>query len=317
MILLTGIPSEPPLALVTRAAEALSVPFILFNQRLAAHEDFSLLVEPNGRGTEVRREVRIASCDYDINDFSGIYVRLTDHQSLPELTPNSPARVEPWAARKIELAHELLNVMLECTTARIMNRPSAMASNISKPYQAQLIGKVGLATPDTLITNDPDEVLKFQAEYGRIVYKSVSSVRSIVRELTGPDRSLLERVHALPTQFQALIDGTDIRVHVAGDVLFATEVDCTGVDYRYARRDGLEATLSPCTLPPEIEQACFALSEALSLPLCGIDLRRTPQEQYYCFEANPCPGYSYYQEQTGQDIAQAIVRWLEYGSARD
>jgi glutathione synthase/RimK-type ligase-like ATP-grasp enzyme len=44
--------------------------------------------------------------------------------------------------------------------------------------------------------------------------------------------------------------------------------------------------------------------------LCGIDLKRSPDQEYFCFEVNPSPGYSYYQSNTGQDIASAIVRYL-------
>jgi glutathione synthase/RimK-type ligase-like ATP-grasp enzyme len=63
-------------------------------------------------------------------------------------------------------------------------------------------------------------------------------------------------------------------------------------------------------LPYEIQERCVALSKTLDLPLCGIDLKLTPDDQYYCFEVNPSPAYTYYQEQTGQPIAEAIVRYL-------
>ena len=50
------------------------------------------------------------------------------------------------------------------------------------------------------------------------------------------------------------------------------------------------------------------LSQRLELPLCGIDLKCTPDGDYYCFEVNPSPAYSYYQENSGHDIASAIIR---------
>ena len=59
------------------------------------------------------------------------------------------------------------------------------------------------------------------------------------------------------------------------------------------------------TLPGEIEQKCVALSRELSLPFCGIDFKRTPSGDYFCFEVNPSPAYSYYQEHTAQPIADA------------
>ena len=49
----------------------------------------------------------------------------------------------------------------------MFNRPSAMASNGSKPYQAAIIQSVGLATPPTLITTDPAAAEILRAYYKR------------------------------------------------------------------------------------------------------------------------------------------------------
>ena len=48
----------------------------------------------------------------------------------------------------------------------------------------------------------------------------------------------------------------------------------------------------------------------LDLPLCGIDLKRAVDGTFFCFEVNPSPAYSYYQDQTGQPIADALVDYL-------
>ena len=47
-----------------------------------------------------------------------------------------------------------------------------------------------------------------------------------------------------------------------------------------------------------------------SLPLAGIDLRRTPDGRYVCFEVNPSPAFSFYERRTGLPIAHAIARHL-------
>ncbi len=60
-----------------------------------------------------------------------------------------------------------------------------MRSNASKPFQAQLIAAAGFVVPDTLVTNDPEVVREFHAEHGRVIFKSTSGIRSIVRELEG------------------------------------------------------------------------------------------------------------------------------------
>jgi glutathione synthase/RimK-type ligase-like ATP-grasp enzyme len=100
---------------------------------------------------------------------------------------------------------------------------------------------------------------------------------------------------------------------VVGAEVFATEVETEAVDYRYAGRDNLELAMRAIQLPTEIEDQCVQLSRRLDLPLCGIDLKRTPAGEYYCFEVNPSPAYTYYQDYTEQPIAQAIAHWLADG----
>jgi glutathione synthase/RimK-type ligase-like ATP-grasp enzyme len=173
-----------------------------------------------------------------------------------------------------------------------------------------LISRCGFEIADTLVTNDPDEVLAFHRRHGRVIFKSISSIRSIVREFNPKDRRALQRLRHLPTQFQAFVPGVNLRVHTVGTSLFATEIESSATDYRYAARDGRDLTMKPIDLPDNIAARCLRLSQELNLPLCGIDLKRTPDGTYYCFEVNPSPAYSFYQEQTGQPIAEAVVDYL-------
>ena len=196
-----------------------------------------------------------------------------------------------------------------------MNRLGAMGSNQSKPYQAQIIAQAGFLTPPTLITNDPQAVQEFVAEHGRVIYKSISAIRSVVQELKRSQMAELDKIRYLPTQFQAYIPGENIRVHVAGEQVFATRLVTTALDYRYAGREGLDLEMETVYIEEEVADRCRALSKLLGLPLCGIDLKRTPTGEVFCFEANPSPAYSFYQEYTGQDIAAGIVNYLA-GSER-
>lgn len=307
MLLLCGIPSEPPLRLVIEAAERLGVPYVLFNQREARSADIHLEVK-DGR---LDGAIRIREADWSLHAFSGVYVRLMDYQDLPENKPRGRTPTDPIGVCKSELFHSTLAEWLEMTQCRVMNRNRAMSSNMSKPYQAQFIIRAGFCTPTTLITNDPAEVRNFLRIQRRVIYKSVSSVRSIVKVLSDVKLNELSKVRHLPTQFQAFVPGTNVRVHVVGDEVFATEIHTEAVDYRYASEEGLDIEMVPVDLPPEIATRCLNLSRTLDLPLCGIDLKLTPDGDYYCFEVNPSPAYSYYQENSGQDIAAAVVKYLQ------
>jgi glutathione synthase/RimK-type ligase-like ATP-grasp enzyme len=161
-----------------------------------------------------------------------------------------------------------------------------------------------------LITNDPELVRAFRARHQRIIYKSISGVRSIVQTFSDEDLARLENIRWCPTQFQAFVEGTNVRVHTIGQKVFATAItDAT--DYRYAQRQsGDHAELREVELSDELAEMSVGLSEGLGLGFAGIDLKITPGNRVYCFEVNPSPAFSYYEGNTGQPIAKAVASYL-------
>jgi glutathione synthase/RimK-type ligase-like ATP-grasp enzyme len=309
MILLCGIPSEAPLALAIEAAERLGVDFRVFNQREAGFGAFELVNE----GESWSASLELRGERVDLSALRGCYVRTMDVGQLPEQRALGRRAWLSEPARRSRAIHLALEQWVEVAHCRIANRPSAMASNGSKPFQAQLIRKSGLSIPATLITNSEDELSAFVELHSRVIYKSVSGVRSIVKEVTLDDAPRLSRLRHLPTQFQAFIPGDNVRVHVTGSKVFPTLIRSDAVDYRYASRDGLEVEMKPYRIPDAIAERCVLASRLLDLPLCGIDLKRKPNGDYVCFEVNPSPAFSYYQEQTGQPIAAGLIDYLQRG----
>lgn len=41
--------------------------------------------------------------------------------------------------------------------------------------------------------------------------------------------------------------------------------------------------------------------------------RRTPEGDWYCFEVNPSPAFTYYESRSGQPIGNAVARLLAVG----
>jgi hypothetical protein len=52
----------------------------------------------------------------------------------------------------------------------------------------------------------------------------------------------------------------------------------------------------------------------MHLQVAGIDLRKTSDGNWFCFEVNPSPAFTFYEEATGQPIAKAIANLLVGGS---
>lgn len=304
VVLLCGIPSETPLAMVRTELVGSGTPHVTFNQRSFAEADMSYELS----GGELHGYLRVGQVEHRLQDLSAAFVRLMDDRFLPELSAEPPGSALRNRCRQV---HDALIRWLEIAPGRIVNRYGAMGSNGSKPYQAQLITKYGFRTPPTLVTNDPAAVLAFRRTHGRVVYKSTSGVRSIVSELTDEELARLDRVTACPTQFQAYVEGDNVRVHVVGQDVYATAVSCDALDYRYPRGSGAgPAALTAIDLPGDIAERAIELTADLGLAFAGLDLMIEGDGSVYCFEVNPSPAFSYYQQHTGQPIARSVAAYL-------
>ncbi len=296
MILFFGYRDDDAIRLAIEATSAIGVAYAFVDQRNTSETDLAIWTDAAG----VDGELVVSHQTLRLCDVRAVYARPL--AAVPQGDPRA-------SERAVALLEDMTS-WLDATTARVVSRPCAMASNGSKPFQAQIIAASGFAVPETLVTSDPAEAREFWARHGEVIFKSTSGIRSIVRRLDERRASSLDRLSYLPTQFQALVKGTDVRVHVVDNEVFATEVQSAAVDYRYARRDGLAAELCAVDLPTEVKERCVRLAKHLALPLAGIDLRRQLDGSYVCFEVNPMPGYSYYQAHTGQPIASSLARYL-------
>ena len=313
MILIAGIASEEPTAQVIDSAETLGVDFMVFNQREAAYYELHTSLTNN----HLRANLCVGGQWIDLTKLDGIYVRMMPPETFPDAQVNGTVhRLSSAMQQRRLFVNTVFGQLTDLLPVRVLNRPADMGSNFSKPYQLAAIREAGLGVPTTLITNQPLAVAAFDDEQGPLIFKSISSVRSIVKRLDASYRPRLHHLSALPTQFQTCLQGHNIRVHVVGDALFAAHIDSTNVDYRYASSDGGNTSMYPVELPQAVEQQCFALSKSLRLPLCGIDLFETESGEFCCFEVNPSPGYTYFQNEAGLPISDAIVRYLATGTAR-
>lgn len=305
MILLWGIRRDGPIAWVHDALARLGQRPVFLDQLTVASASADMRVD-----RDLTAVVRAGDAVVDLRDVTAAYLRPYDPTQLPAAR-RAGAGSETW--QRAVLLEDFLASWAELTGALVVNRMAAAAANCSKPLQSRQLRGLGFRTPDTLITTDPEAVTEFREKHRRVVYKSVSSVRSIVTELADEHLSRLDDVCWCPTQFQELVPGTDYRVHVVGGEVFAAEITSDATDYRYAARQGGSTAIRAASLPDEIARRCAAVPAATGLAVSGVDLRRTPDGEWYCFEINPSPAFTYYQEATGQLIDEAIARLLISG----
>ncbi|HEX8474578.1 MAG TPA: ATP-grasp domain-containing protein [Pyrinomonadaceae bacterium] len=309
MILLWGLSGDNPLEGVMNSLRDEDTPFVLLDQRDILSTEVEL-----DFGATLDGVVRTPSAVIDLGEITATYMRVYDSRNLPDVKQAGCGSASWSHALAVESA---LYSWVECTETLVVNKPSAMASNNSKPFQGAVIRQHDFALPATLITTTPVAAEEFWQEHDAVIYKSISGVRSIVSRVSDAHRKRLADIAWCPTQFQQYIQGNDYRVHVVGERIFACEILSEADDYRYANRQGASVDVRAVELPPEVCERVCALVADLRLSIAGVDLRLTPEGVWYCFEVNPSPGFTFYESETAQPIAEAIAQLLSRASLRD
>jgi glutathione synthase/RimK-type ligase-like ATP-grasp enzyme len=301
VILLWGVPGDDPLDCVHAALERTGAAVRLLDQRGNAEMRVELTVGADGN---VCGTISDSLGEIDLSCVGAAYVRPLDTGKACGIE----ATTDPAFVRAMAVDAALI-AWADLSGAYVVNRPQAMAANNSKPYQLAQIAGFGFAVPDTLVTTDAIAVREFRKRHGRVIYKSVSGVRSIVSQLDDEESALAD-VANCPTQFQEYIPGVDVRVHVVGDEILSVRIVSGADDYRYASRAGCEVEMEPIDLPAEVSERCRAMAVGMGLHLAGIDLRQRAADDWYCLEVNPSPGFTYYEAVTGQPISEAVAELL-------
>ncbi|MET0795512.1 MAG: MvdC/MvdD family ATP grasp protein [Polyangiaceae bacterium] len=186
-----------------------------------------------------------------------------------------------------------------------------------KPWQLHLAKQCQLTVPETLITNNPQHARVFWEQCGgEVIYKpfiqTLHSWRE-TRKLKPEELALLDSVKLAPVIFQRLIPGAlDLRVTIIGERVMAAAVDLTKVDYQLDVRLNQQA-YERHELPPEVQSKLLLLMRRLGLEYGAIDLRLTPQGEYYFFEVNPAGQFLFVEHACQLPVSDTLAYHLATG----
>lgn len=188
------------------------------------------------------------------------------------------------------------------------NSINAIEMHKNKIYQLNLMAQNNIRVPKTLITNNKEDIEKFFIENNKeIIYKPVlggAHTQKLTEELLIKDN--LNSLINSPVQFQEMIKGTDIRVYVIGDNIFASKILANTIDFR----EDKSAKIIPIELPNDIKNKCFHIMKLFDLNYSGIDIRLTNEEEYVFIEANPAPMFIHFENQTNYPISDTLINLL-------
>ncbi|MFF2660636.1 MvdC/MvdD family ATP grasp protein [Kitasatospora sp. NPDC058032] len=199
-----------------------------------------------------------------------------------------------------------------------MSDPQNIRKADNKMLQMARATAHGLTAPNTIITNNPEDVRGFYDRCSeKMVFKSMTGVLlppddievstpsevlpgiPLVRPFTGGDMDQVDSVRQSACMFQELVEKKhELRVTVFEDQVFTCQIDSQKNDLtRYDwRRQDFRPHATTGQLPDYIESACLAMLEEFGLHFGAFDFIVTPEGEHIFLEVNPNGQWVFIQE---------------------
>lgn len=227
---------------------------------------------------------------------AAFYVRLIDVSAVV------PEQAHDWRALIAGL-----NAWLELAPGTVVNRPGHADDNACKPLHEARLAALGLPVPASLTSCSADRLVQF-AGAGSVVAKPLCGQRADCRIVEIGDFDGYDERQG-PVHLQELVPGDDVRAHTIGASVVAALIRSDATDYR----TDADAEFEPYELPEDLARKLCTAARALGLDFAGWDLR-VDGDDHWVLEANPMPGYHYYDRALGGSVTEALVAHLSGAS---
>jgi RimK-like ATP-grasp domain len=291
MIVAIGLDVDEPFTRFVEGAVGAEIPLRLVNLRAAVEGDWRFEVPARGPVVLVQdgRSIELQPDD-------AYFCRLIDLSSqIADLQKS----------RRWQSLLGGLRAWLSDIPGPVVNRGLAGAHNSSKPLHETILQELGFRVPESITGCDAEELRRFTRD-GPTVSKAICGTRAQTIEITEADLEGFAPESG-PIHLQRMVTGGDARVHVVGDDIVAQRLSSDTVDYR---RGGVMDDLEVFELPKRIRDLVIAGTRQIGLAFAGWDFKIDGDEQYWCLEVNPMPGYSPYDLRCDGAITRALLRYL-------
>lgn len=290
MITAVGLGTDPTIAYFCDTAARLGAEVQLIDLADVVEGAWQLNLPADGGS-----RVSLGPLTHHLDPAGAYYCRLIDLGGV------SPTQGVEW--RTVVTA---FGSWLELCPGTVVNRPGHANDNACKPLHEARIASLGFDVPPSFTGSRREELIAFAAE-GRTVAKALSGQRADCRPVTAADFDEYDE-RSGPVHLQRFVEGDDVRAHVIGDEVISVRINSAGTDYRLDRN----ADFEPFCLPEHVADLVRRGTRDFGLAFAGWDLR-VRGERYWALEANPMPGYSYYDRKLDGRITRALIRYLQDG----
>jgi hypothetical protein len=198
-----------------------------------------------------------------------------------------------------------------CFRGKWISDPDATIKASNKLYQLNVARQCGFRVPDTLISQDKSEVIRFfERHQGKVVVKPVVGMASrflLTRALKHPDRIDKESYKRSPAIYQEYIAGTrHIRLNCFGDHSYAASIESNAIDWR----PNLTVKMNPWPVPDRVHAKVREVLDKLGLAMGVIDIKEDPEGALVWFEVNPQGQFLFLEPLTGLQLTNHFAEFL-------
>jgi glutathione synthase/RimK-type ligase-like ATP-grasp enzyme len=242
-------------------------------------------------------------------DLSAVWFR---RPQKPDTFPQTRTEHAACLRREWSEFHDNLYALCdELSNALWVNAPTAAFMTENKIVQLHAARQCGLSYPETLVSNDPQEIRRFIGRHGRLIYKSFARYTwtesssgkkfALWAHMIDADMPIEDASLAVcPGIYQAYVDKKyDVRVTVIGERMFAVRIRpaAGGVapDWRPHALTN-EIRLDAITLPATYESKLKLLMRRLNIAFGCVDLVVDHEGEIHFLEVNQSGDFLFAEE---------------------
>jgi glutathione synthase/RimK-type ligase-like ATP-grasp enzyme len=202
-----------------------------------------------------------------------------------------------------------------------VSRPSSIKYAENKVTQLNVAKKIGFKVPQTVVSNNPEEVIDFiNRNKNDVIIKPVKSGFISDNELIFTNiinrKEIVEpnRIMKIPSIYQQRIRKKyDIRVTIFGKKVFPVEIHSqkfadSKTDWR--RSSDLKMEQKEHLLPKKLQEKCLQLTNYFKLEFGAIDMVLTHEKEYFFLEINPNGQWAWLEQRTNYNLTDTLIDLL-------
>ncbi|MFJ3229335.1 RimK family alpha-L-glutamate ligase [Streptomyces sp. NPDC086783] len=253
----------------------------------------------------------------DVHSLDVMWWRRTASGWLPE---NDEKELSPADREFIYLNSRMAWSGLLATEFRgiWVDNPTHIDLAANKIIQHCVARQAGFRIPQTLVSQDPDEIRAFyDTQNGEVIVKPLKQVKSVPALTKRVSKELLTNEASMklcPVIYQELIPGSKhIRAHVFGDQVLAALLESDDLDWRPDLR-------IPCrqfVLPGQVQANLKNVLRQLNLSMGIFDLKLTDEGEYVWIEVNPQGQFLFIEGMCGLPLTRAMAAFLYHQATKN